>query len=1110
MAERGISIRLSLEDRDDIRRRLEQLGASGDQAASRLRQAFDKVPAGADAAARSVGQVGQSLRLVGFQLNDVVVQLQSGQNPFVVLSQQGAQLGQMLPGVAGAVAGIGIALAGVAAKTLLSAEAAETAAEAEKRYRSAIEATNAVLLTRREAEARKKEEALKSAIEGNEAALKDAEAAARRAADELRQFQDLLTPGKTRPGAGAGIAAYEAELRRLEQAAVAANQRVRELIQARDDLGTPGKQFPEENEQRDLLEAEAFNRAEAAREKDREAAEKWMARKVLDFETEQRKLDDKRELLEAEAFNRAEAAREKDREAATDWMRRKILDFETEQRKLDDKRDLLEAEAYNRAEAAREKDSEDARKWLLKKQQDEAGQAEERARKERERAAERAGDRIVDLAADGFARLAEHGKDAFRDVGDFALTTFRSVFAQLASEQLVKPLAQQLVSAFQSFAGGIPGGGFVAGGVALAGLAATSLFGGSSDARSRREAEKQRQAQAATQAAQAALAEAAAASAAQAQAQAQAAQEMDLAARRSLAELRGDTAASFQLLLEDNARRLDEAREAGANIALIEAENAALRRRHLAGLADAEFQALGQATTALERFDRAVQSLTRSLDDEISRRVQAAGEEARAAAQAARDYGQLAQSLRRASFDLRGGDLSTLGPADRLQQQRGEFARLSQLAGGGDKDALGRLPEAARAFLEASRDFNATTEAYARDFAAVQMALDRAAEQAGDLAQAANYQAELVDLQEQVLAAIRDTLGQARIDSDLLKRQAEALEAVEATLQGTRRVTTQALGEAVDQSAIQDVLKGLTGEQKAAVEGVLSQVSQGTSLQGSAVGKLVELVQAVRDQQEDEARRRADEERRRAEEEARQAALRAQRQAAVSAARAATGNINLPSNVGEGGITVSNAGGRFFLSLLNSGLAGDYMRTVVSQLNSLIDSLGVTLQPFNPLTWTNTTVNPQSLFNQLLAYLGLSGFAAGGVMTPRGPLDLNGVGLRRYAGGGVADRPQLALFGEGARNEAFVPLPDGRSIPVSLRLAGNDNAAVVAALRWHAGATAAAIVAAIERLAQRIDRLEASQAQAARLGSLGIRRAVRSIAPGDGDLWDIGFRSRAG
>ncbi|MCW3477367.1 tape measure protein [Limobrevibacterium gyesilva] len=61
----------------------------------------------------------------------------------------------------------------------------------------------------------------------------------------------------------------------------------------------------------------------------------------------------------------------------------------------------------------------------------------------------------------------------------------------------------------------------------------------------------------------------------------------------------------------------------------------------------------------------------------------------------------------------------------------------------------------------------------------------------------------------------------------------------------------------------------------------------------------------------------------------------------------------------------------------------------------------------------------------------VAAFADGGIMTEHGPLP-----LRRYAGGGVADRPQLAMFGEGDRPEAYVPLPDGRRIPVAMQGAG--------------------------------------------------------------------------
>jgi lambda family phage tail tape measure protein len=65
-----------------------------------------------------------------------------------------------------------------------------------------------------------------------------------------------------------------------------------------------------------------------------------------------------------------------------------------------------------------------------------------------------------------------------------------------------------------------------------------------------------------------------------------------------------------------------------------------------------------------------------------------------------------------------------------------------------------------------------------------------------------------------------------------------------------------------------------------------------------------------------------------------------------------------------------------------------------------------------------------------------TGFAMGGIMTPYGPMQ-----LKKYANGGIANSPQLAVFGEGARSEAYVPLPDGRSIPVTMR--GGGNATVV-------------------------------------------------------------------
>jgi phage-related minor tail protein len=69
-----------------------------------------------------------------------------------------------------------------------------------------------------------------------------------------------------------------------------------------------------------------------------------------------------------------------------------------------------------------------------------------------------------------------------------------------------------------------------------------------------------------------------------------------------------------------------------------------------------------------------------------------------------------------------------------------------------------------------------------------------------------------------------------------------------------------------------------------------------------------------------------------------------------------------------------------------------------------------------------------------------STLADGGIMSSMGKLPLN-----KYASGGVAKSPQVAIFGEGRQNEAYVPLPDGKSIPVTMKGgggAGDNNVSI--------------------------------------------------------------------
>lgn len=60
------------------------------------------------------------------------------------------------------------------------------------------------------------------------------------------------------------------------------------------------------------------------------------------------------------------------------------------------------------------------------------------------------------------------------------------------------------------------------------------------------------------------------------------------------------------------------------------------------------------------------------------------------------------------------------------------------------------------------------------------------------------------------------------------------------------------------------------------------------------------------------------------------------------------------------------------------------------------------------------------------------------------------VPLRQFESGGVVRRPTLALFGEGkaSKGEAFVPLPDGRRIPVNLTNGGGSTNVNITVQAW--------------------------------------------------------------
>jgi hypothetical protein len=86
---------------------------------------------------------------------------------------------------------------------------------------------------------------------------------------------------------------------------------------------------------------------------------------------------------------------------------------------------------------------------------------------------------------------------------------------------------------------------------------------------------------------------------------------------------------------------------------------------------------------------------------------------------------------------------------------------------------------------------------------------------------------------------------------------------------------------------------------------------------------------------------------------------------------------------------------------------------------------------------SGTNISSPAYIDALDSFYTAPGFAKGGVMTGAGPLP-----LRRYTAGGVANSPQLAIYGEGSRPEAYVPLEDGRTIPVTMNGGGGGDVTV--------------------------------------------------------------------
>jgi hypothetical protein len=148
------------------------------------------------------------------------------------------------------------------------------------------------------------------------------------------------------------------------------------------------------------------------------------------------------------------------------------------------------------------------------------------------------------------------------------------------------------------------------------------------------------------------------------------------------------------------------------------------------------------------------------------------------------------------------------------------------------------------------------------------------------------------------------------------------------------------------------------------------------------------------------------------------AALRAEYEAGrISLQQYNQGMQQVQGNMGQLGQASMNVGQQLAGALTNAIVNGESLKKTLANLAKQLATMLLN-QAFS------------SLFGSMGGAGGLFGFADGGVMSAAGPRQFP---VEAFAAGGIANRPMISLFGEAKRPEAYVPLPDGRNIPVKLR-----------------------------------------------------------------------------
>lgn len=175
-----------------------------------------------------------------------------------------------------------------------------------------------------------------------------------------------------------------------------------------------------------------------------------------------------------------------------------------------------------------------------------------------------------------------------------------------------------------------------------------------------------------------------------------------------------------------------------------------------------------------------LQSGQAALDQIFGSLSTGAQQAAQSASDAANAWRSAADQIKSTLDRVRGGDLSQLSPEARYNLLKAQFATTSIAAQAGDKDAAAKLSGIATDFLDASKNYNASSEQYFRDLQNVDQGLSKTLD----------FARSQTSLQETIANAARATVDQlSSLNGNLTGFAKQALELLQKGYTGADRAT---------------------------------------------------------------------------------------------------------------------------------------------------------------------------------------------------------------------------------------------------------------------------------------------------------------------------------